>query len=365
MEWISISEVCRPRQWKTISMKNLKEEGYPVYGANGIIGYYDEYTHEKDTLMITCRGATCGSINMSEEKAYVNGNAMALDDLNNEIIDIKYFYYYLLGYDFTDIISGSAQPQITRTNLNRLKIPVPPIKIQKQIVEILDEAQVLVDNRKEQIELLDDLIESVFYDMFGDPVRNDKGWELKKLGELGELGRGKSKHRPRNDSILYGGEFPFIQTGDVAKSGIYLDEYETTYSKKGLEQSKMWPNNTLCITIAANIAKTSILKINACFPDSIVGFISNEGSNVIYIRTWFLFFQEIIEKSAPQSAQRNINLRILNDLDVIAPPIQLQNQFAEKVELIELQKQLLEDSLELLRGNYNSLMQKAFKGQLF
>lgn len=181
MEWKNIDEICQPKQWKTLGINKLKEEGYPVYGANGIIGYFDEYNHEKDTLMITCRGATCGSINLSIGKSYINGNAMALDDLKNEEVNIKYLYYYLLQYDFKNIISGSAQPQITRTNLNNLKIPVPSLSVQKQIVDILDKAQELIDNRKRQIEYLDDLIESVFYEMFGDPVRNEMGWKVEHL----------------------------------------------------------------------------------------------------------------------------------------------------------------------------------------
>lgn len=288
---------------------------------------------------------------------------------NNGVLDSDYFYKILISDYFQEQkdknSKGATQKAINNTGLKKIKIPVPPINIQKQIVEVLDEAQNLINNRKEQIKLLNNLIESIFYDMFGDPVNNNRGWGEKKLGKLGKLDRGKSKHRPRNHISLYGGKYPFIQTGDVSNAGIYLDSFESTYSEKGLQQSKIWPEDTLCITIAANIAKTSILKIEACFPDSIVGFISNKYSNVIYIRTWFLFFQEIIEKAAPKSAQRNINLRILNDLDVIVPPITLQKQFAEKVELIEVQKQLLEDSLKLLEDNYNGLIQMAFKGELF
>ena len=99
------------------------------------------------------------------------------------------------------------------------------------------------------------------------------GFELKSFDELGFIGRGKSRHRPRNDESLYGGEFPLIQTGDVKNANLYITEYSQTYSQKGLDQSKLWEQNTLCITIAANIADTTILGIQACFPDSIIGFV--------------------------------------------------------------------------------------------
>ncbi|MEH7275928.1 restriction endonuclease subunit S, partial [Neobacillus vireti] len=98
-----------------------------------------------------------------------------------------------------------------------------------------------------------------------------------KLNELGTVSRGKSRHRPRDDKSLYGGKYPFIQTGDVKKANFYIRDFKQTYNEKGLAQSKLWNKGTLCITIAANIAETAILDIDACFPDSIVGFIPDEN----------------------------------------------------------------------------------------
>ena len=92
------------------------------------------------------------------------------------------------------------------------------------------------------------------------------------LDQLGTVSRGRSRHRPRNAAFLYGGDYPFVQTGDVKRAGLYLKDFEQTYSEEGLAQSKLWPAGTLCITIAANIAETSILEIEACFPDSVIGF---------------------------------------------------------------------------------------------
>lgn len=372
MEWIRISEVCRPKQWKTISMKNLKEEGYPVYGANGIIGYYDEYTHEEDTLMITCRGATCGSINMSNEKAYINGNAMALDDLNNEIIDIKYFYYYLLGYDFADIISGSAQPQITRTNLNRLKIPVPPINIQKQIVEVLDKAQSLIDNRKEQIKLLDDLIESVFYDMFGDPVRNDKGWEITELGKLGSMKNGLNYSKKDKGYLM--------KVVSVADFQNYVEINDTSILNKielnAKPSEEYLLKNGDILFVRSNGNRKLVGRNVGIYPkDDIVTF---SGFSIRFRITKEQIISKFLNRllsTKPSKTQlfknirganiQNLNQEMLYELTVILPPLQLQNQFAKKVKQIESQKQLLEESLKLLEYNYNSLMQKAFKGELF
>lgn len=368
MEWTSISEVCSPKQWKTISLKNLKEDGYPVYGANGIIGYYDEYTHEVDTLMITCRGATCGSINMSKGKAYINGNAMALDDLNNEIIDIKYFYYYLLEYDFTDIISGSAQPQITRTNLNRLKIPVPPMNIQKQIVEVLDEAQYLIDKRKEQIKLLDDLIESIFYDMFGDPIKNDKGWEVTKLADISKyIGRGRTpKYLEQSNCCV------------INQACIYWDviKYENIKYVSGENFKLELENGDLLVTSTGTgtLGRANIfysLDNSKYTIDSHVTLVRlnkrklNERYLKCFLKDYNIQRRLYLKCVTGSTNQIELSSRDFKNFDILFPPIQLQNQFAEKVEQIESQKQLLEKSLKLLEENYNSLMQKAFKGELF
>ena len=98
------------------------------------------------------------------------------------------------------------------------------------------------------------------------------GWHLVKLSDLGEVNRGRSRHRPRDAAHLYGGSYPFIQTGDVKASGGRIVSYTQTYSEEGLAQSRLWPENTMCITIAANIAETGILTFPACFPDSVIGF---------------------------------------------------------------------------------------------
>ena len=145
----------------------------------------------------------------------------------------------------------------------------------------------------------------------------------------------------------------------------YITKYIKTYSELGFQQSKLWKAGTLCITIAANIAKTGILTFDACFPDSVVGFTPDKKvTNILYIHHLFGFFQMILEKNAPQAAQKNINLDILRNLRVPKPPIQLQNKFASIVEKIETIKVKYQVSLEELEGLYGSLSQRAFKGEL-
>lgn len=362
-EYKKLTEICSPKQWKTISQKDMTQDGYPVYGANGIIGYYNKYNHEKPTVMVTCRGATCGVINISKPFSWINGNAMSLDNVSNDVIE-KYLYYYLKNRGLRDVISGSAQPQITIQNLSKIKVLCPNIEEQQRIVNILDKAQEIRTKKKLANEKLDEFLKSTFIDIFGDPVINSKQLPKVKLSDMGTLARGKSKHRPRNAPELLNGPYPLIQTGDVANSGLYLKTYNQTYSEMGLKQSKMWKAGTLCITIAANIAKTSILTFDACFPDSIVGFTNSDKCSIHYIQFWLMFLQAVLEAEAPQSAQKNINLEILNSLELPYPPIEQQNQFAQIVQKVEAQKEKNQKVIEQMDNLFNSLMQQAFNSSL-
>ncbi|MBK5940831.1 restriction endonuclease subunit S [Halochromatium roseum] len=263
-----------------------------------------------------------------------------------------------------DVATGANYPAVSDAKVRASTIPLPPLAEQKRIAAILDAADALRAKRRESLAELDRLLQSTFLDLFGDPVTNPMGWEVKPLGELGTLDRGVSKHRPRNEPSLLGGAHPLIQTGEVANSEGYIRSYTSTYSDLGLKQSKIWSAGTLCITIAANIASTGILTFDACFPDSVVGFKSDKGGRVEYVQGLFWFFKEILDQRAPQVAQKNINLKILRALPVPLPPADLQQRFATIVESIERQKTRLRAHLSELDTLFASLQSRAFNGQL-
>ena len=134
-------------------------------------------------------------------------------------------------------------------------------------------------------------------------------WVSRTLDELGYVSRGRSRHRPRDAGHLYGGPYPFVQTGDIKHAGLYLTQYTQTYSETGLEQSRMWPVGTLCITIAANIAETSILGIEACFPDSVIGFIPDrERADARFLKYLFdATLQRRFKQFTQGTAQDNLS----------------------------------------------------------
>lgn len=318
-----------------------------------------------DTVLIALTGATTGVTALLKMEACANQSVTGILPSPNHIP--KYLYYYLSSIRDSIIHQsyGGAQKHISQGFVKQILVPLPEIKAQKRIVKILDDTGELCQKRKQSIEFLDDYLRATFLEIFGDPVKNPKKWHKLRFDNLGTLDRGKSKHRPRNAEELLGGKHPLIQTGDVANADLFIEKYRSTYSDFGLKQSKKWPKGTLCITIAANIAKTGILNFDACFPDSVVGFVADTNkTSSVFIHFWMSFFQKILEDNAPESAQKNINLKILRELEVINPPLELQNRFSEIVNKAENVKQKMLAQSEELEAQFQALMQKAFKGEL-
>ncbi|TVQ38005.1 MAG: restriction endonuclease subunit S [Wenzhouxiangella sp.] len=195
------------------------------------------------------------------------------------------------------------------------------------------------------------------------------GWAWATLPMLGELGRGKSKHRPRNDPRLYeNGTYPFLQTGRVRNSSGRISEYDKLYSELGLSQSRLWPAGTICITIAANIAESGILDIDACFPDSVVGLIPDAEICAEYIETFVRTAKRDLDRYAPATAQKNINLEILNNLAVPLPPAEEQKEIRDDLDAVFATIDSLEKTcaVELSRASAlrQSILKSAFTGEL-
>lgn len=276
------------------------------------------------------------------------------------VVDKDFFPLFIASDYFFDtairISVGSLSPTVNWSDLKNQEFELPDLDTQRKLAKVLWSLNDTKEAYKKLIAATDELVKSQFIEMFGDPAENPNGYPIEKLASVGELNRGVSKARPRNNPALLGGPYPLIQTGEVTAAELYIDHYENTYSELGLAQSKMWPKGTLCITIAANIAQTAILGFEACFPDSVVGFVSGERVTQIYIHYWFGFFQKILEEQAPQVAQKNINLKILSELDVMVPPMELQQQFIRLVEQSDKSKFELEQALTELNATYKRII---------
>jgi type I restriction enzyme S subunit len=283
---------------------------------------------------------------------------------NPERLD-KRFLFHWVSSDSTvrrlvQQATGATYPAVSDKVIKSQLFSPPNLVEQQRIAAILDKADSLRSKRQEAIRLADDFLRATFIDLFGDPATNSQDWPTQPLESLGTLDRGVSKHRPRNDPRLLGGDYPLIQTGEVANCDGYIRSFTNTYTEMGLRQSKLWPAGTLCITIAANIAKTGILLFPACFPDSVVGFSAADRSTVEYVRFWLSFLQQTLEANAPASAQKNINLAILRDLQIPVPPRDRVERFAAAVDKVEAirtaQRQAVDESQKLHRALEHALL---------
>ena len=349
-DWISIADLSPHQKYvettkEKISDSAVQESGIKIVPANTVIMSFK---------------LSLGKTAITQKSIYTNEAIMAFIPTGKYPVLPDYFYYLFSARDWTKGTNRAVMgTTLNKATLSGVSIDVPPFDEQRRIAATLDKVTDLISKRRQQLDKLDELVKARFVEMFGDPAYNSK-WPTEKLSQLGELNRGVSKHRPRNDPALLDGPYPLIQTGDVANSGLYILTYSSSYSELGLAQSRLWKAGTLCITIAANIAQTSILTFEACFPDSVVGFIPGNQTNEIFIHYWFSFFQKILEEQAPQVAQKNINLKILSDLDVIVPPYDLQMQFAEFVQQTDKTKTTIGHSLNKLETLKKALMQEYF-----
>ena len=305
---------------KSLPVRARRDGPIPVYGSNGVVGFHDEALVREPTVIVGRKGSV-GAIRLVSGPSFPIDTTYFVRAKPGIDIDIRYAAYALKHMDLSRLRTETGVPGLNREDAYREPFLLPPVAAQRRIVEILDRAARIEALRRRAAERLREFVPALFVKMFGDPVTNPMEWHSEKLHSLGTLDRGRSRHRPRNAPHLYGGPYPFVQTGDIANSRGLVTRHSQTYSDAGLSQSKMWPSGTLCITIAANIAMTGILTFDSCFPDSIVGFQPGKAVTVEYVQTTVDLMQKQLEEEAPRAAQRNINLGVLRDLTIPTPPL--------------------------------------------
>ncbi len=364
-----LCDICVPKQWKTIAIKQLKNTGFPVYGANGVVGYWDTYNHDTDTLLIGCRG-TCGTISIARGKSYVNGNAMCLDKLSNEI-ELKYLYHFLKGYDFKNIISGSTIPQITIEGLQKVDVVIPTKEKQFEIISVFDKLEQCIENKNRQLVLFDELVKSRFIELFGDPLINEKGWTVSKLGEymtlLTDFSSNGSYELLDSNVVMY--DEPnyaiMVRTTDL-ESGNLSDgvKYIDRNAYELLAKSKIYGGELIMnkigsagkIYVMPKIDRPASLGRNAFM------FRFDERLNMTYLYSLLTsdYGTAEIQQYVRGAVTKTITKESTRSIRIIVPPIALQEQFAAFVEQTDKSKLAVQQSLEKLETLKKALMQKYF-----
>lgn len=364
-----LGEVCEilDSQRKPVTKKDRTKGIYPYYGASGIQDYVDSYIFDGRFLLVGEDGAKWGATDKSafiiEGKSWVNNHAHILrisDSINDRLIE-----YYLTYKDLTEYISGAVVPKLTQKSLVSIPIPIPPIAEQERIVAELDLLSGIIEKKKEQLKAYDQLAQSIFYTMFGDPIDNPKGWKTKKLEALCDRIVDCPHSTPKK--VDYITQYPCIRTSELKGGTVqwetmqYLDECE--YNKR---IAKLKPiagdivfgregsiGDAVILPKGYHFSlgqRTMLLRVN----DRLI-------SNVFLHRTILSeWVKRQIDAVNVSSTVAHVNIKDFKLFDIPVPPLSLQQEFAEKVEAIERQKALVQQSIEETQTMFDYSMDKYF-----
>jgi type I restriction enzyme, S subunit len=364
---VSIESIARigDEDVKRLSQHRLKK-GDIVYGRRGDIGR---------RALITER-----------ESGWLCGTGSLRISLGDSALDPAFLYYYLgdskvISWIYNQAI-GATLPNLNTSIIRSIPITYPSLEAQRRIADILSAYDRLIENNTRRIKILEEMARSLYDEWFVKfrfPGHEQtklvdsqlglipEGWKVSKLEKLGFLGRGKSKHRPRNDPSLYSGEYPFIQTGEVkeASPSLYITSYSQTYNDIGLAQSKLWDSGTLLITIAANIAETAILTFPACFPDSIIGFVADfEQVSTEFIKYSIEQVKLRMQNVSKGTTQDNLSQEKLRIFDFLVPDKTTMYLFVRNtVPIFQQIKNLLQKNSNL-KQTRDLLLPKLISGEI-
>lgn len=374
--------------------------------------------------LLVCEGGEAGRAAIwpgDDSRTVYFQNALHRVRPKDGLVETTWLYHHLRFLDAVGVLAersrGSTIRHLSQGAVRALPITVPPPPVQRRIVEVLDEldgrcasiasylaaagakleglrkavpeaacsgrltaawrdrsdppssAIALGQRRRAERERLGDKYVEPQLPDAGTLPDIPEGWSWALLPELGEMGRGRSRHRPRNDPALFGGKFPFVQTGDVARASSRIEHHTQTYNERGLAQSRLWPSDTVCVTIAANIAESALLAYPACFPDSVVGLIADRSLALPeYVELFIRTAREDLAAFAPATAQANINLATLSRVAVPLPSVeeqaeivQLANSMLKMADRIDAQ---IDGVSEGLNRATKAVLTKAFRGGL-
>ncbi len=386
---VKLGDICEVRGGYAFKSIDFQKQGIPVIRISNISDnsvllddktvfvdsvsqdMLQKYSIHKGDILVALSGATTGKFGIYEEDTEALLNQRVAKLIPSNLINNLYLYYYLntLRSIILQRATGVAQPNISPKEIEDMIIFLPLLETQIKIAQILDQAQRLIDKRKEQIALLDELVQSVFYDMFGDPALNDKEWECGRISDIiVKTQYGTSTKANENE-----GEYAVLRMNNITYRGNwdlralkYIDLDEKDRKKYLVYKGEVLFNRTNSKEL---VGKTAVYKREEpmAYAGYLVKAIPNNRANGQFIASYMntKYIKSLLFNMAKNIVgMANINAEEFKSIKVYIPPIELQNHFAEMVENIEKQKELLNKSLAELETNFHSLMQRAFRGEL-
>ena len=356
-----VKEVCKKASSNIVLNKIEDNTGdFPLYGASGFVKGVDFYHRDEPYIGIVKDGSGVGRVDVYPAKSSLVGTMQYI--LPQKECSLKYLCYALQGLNLSQFVNGAAIPHIYFRDYGECTIPVPPIETQSRIVSELDLLQSIIDKQKAQLKELDNLAQAVFYDMFGDPVENDKGWEVKKLGEFCRIGTGSTPNRERKE--YYGGHIPWVKTTEVCNC--LINNTEEYLTQLGLDNSNcsLYPPDTILMAMygqGKTRGQIAILGITATTNQACAAI--QYDSNVVdktFLFQQLLLLYDNIRSLARGGNQANLNLNLVRGIQVIVPLLSQQQSFAAKIESIEKQKAAINQSIAETQRLFDYTMDKYF-----
>lgn len=361
MRTVTLGEICSPKQWHAMPKSRMMTKGYPVYGANGVIGYAAEYTHDKPTILVGCRG-TIGTVHISEPQSFATGNTMALDGLRADLVDMEYLARFLQWRGLADVTSGSSQPQLTRAGLIRVEVPLPPVAEQRRLAAILGQADVLRGKRRIVLSYLANLTQSIFLQMFGDPTC--EGPDRHSLAEIGEIitGNTPSRTNPAN----YGDGIEWIKSDNLG--GTIATTAEERLSLIGQQAARVVPTGSILVTCIAgsplSIGKASLVDRKVAFNQQINAVVPGPSVDVRFLLEQFKVAPNLVRQQSTGGMKGLVSKSNFSSIKVLVPPLALQRHFAELANEVDQIREREAAALAETDRLYRSLDARAFTGRL-
>lgn len=366
-EYKKLNEVCEKGSSNIVISKLTDNDGdYPLYGASGLVKHIDFYHQDKPYIGIVKDGAGVGRVNIYPAYSSLVGTMQYIFPKKDCLLN--FIKYFLVKLDLSHCVSGATIPHIYFKDYGKDLIPVPSLKIQEKIVSELDKINELIRLKKEQLKDYDNLAQSIFYEMFGDPVENEKGWEVKKLSSLFKVS--SSKRIMQEEWTKEG--VPFLKVSDIVSLIRYGEVSPSTFISKlkfkKLEEAKMVPTvGDILITSRGTLGLCYIIKTDDkfYFQDGMVTWLSENTGDIIPIYITYVFsnnhFLEVLAGRANKSTVSYISIKQISKKEITVPPLPLQHLFAQRIEQIERQKSAVQKSITDLETLLASRMQYWFE----
>lgn len=361
-EYKKIKEVCKKESSNLQQNKIAGLSGdYPVYGAGGIVKNVTFYEQEKPYVGIVKDGAGVGRANIYPAKTSLLGTLQYI--LPNPDIIIGYLLYCLQGLNLSKFASGATIPHIYFRDYGECLIPLPPLSVQERIVEELDRLSLILEKKKQQIKELDSLAQSIFYDMFGDPIENEKGWEVKKLGEICS----DKQHIIRaNKYFSKTAKIQYIDISSINNSSNTITNTTTFVFENAPSraQQKVEYGDVLISLVRPNLKNIASIDIMCNNLVASSGFCVLRGINVsqYYIKALVLtnHFTKYLTERVSGANYPAIHEEDIRNCIIGIPPLDLQQSFAKKIEAIEKQKELINQSIKEVQLLFDAKMDYYF-----